>query len=332
MARKKAAAHHGGAWKVAYADFVTAMMALFMVLWISAQDKEILIATSQYFQSPFRSPMDATSGVMPFNSNKTSNGSGKEHGDDKDQNRDKQIQLTFLSSVAADFYRLLHLDENLAGKPIDVQVTTDGLRVTLFDRTNQPLFVGNSTEFTEWGSFILQSLAWTIDRHQFHVTVDGHTRAGLQLKKENYTAWELSSDRANAARRLLVHYAVDPSLIERVTGYADTKPLADQAPTAEANQRITLSLTLTAKPRTKDGNAKDGAAGKDGKGTTPTGVSTDGLPARGPAIKPSPSNVPVPTSPLSKAPKSAADTTTNPENTANAMRVSREISADRPPR
>ena len=72
MAKKKAEAHHGGAWKVAYADFVTAMMALFMVLWISAQDKEILIATSQYFQNPFRSPMDATSGVLPFNSNKTS--------------------------------------------------------------------------------------------------------------------------------------------------------------------------------------------------------------------------------------------------------------------
>src|SRR5262245_44913240 len=129
---KKAQAHHGGAWKVAYADFVTAMMALFMVLWISAQDKEILIATSEYFQNPFRSPMDATSGVLPFNSNKTSNSSGKEQGDAKEQSdRNKQIQMTFLNSVAADFYRLLHLDENLQDKPIDVQVTTDGLRVTL---------------------------------------------------------------------------------------------------------------------------------------------------------------------------------------------------------
>jgi chemotaxis protein MotB len=253
MARKKAAAHHGGAWKVAYADFVTAMMALFMVLWISAQDKEILIATSQYFQNPFRSPMDATSGVLPFNNNKTSSSQGKDQGTEKEQDRNKQIQLTFLSSVAADFYRLLHLDENLAGKPIDVQVTTDGLRVTLFDRANRPLFVGDTTEFTEWGSFVLQSLAWTIERHKFHVTVDGHTRANLAFKKEGYTAWELSADRANAARRILVHYAVEPGQIERVTGYADTKPVAGEEPTAEVNQRITLSLTLTAKPRFKDG-------------------------------------------------------------------------------
>lgn len=253
MARKKAAAHHGGAWKVAYADFVTAMMALFMVLWISAQDKEILIATSQYFQNPFRSPMDATSGVLPFNSNKTSASQGKDQGSEKEQDRNKQIQLTFLSSVAADFYRLLHLDENLSGKPIDVQVTTDGLRVTLFDRTNRPLFVGDTAELTDWGSFVLQNLAWTIDRHHFHVTVDGHTKSNLSLKNENYTAWELSADRANVTRRTLVHYAVEPSLIERVTGYADTKPIAGEKPEAEANQRVTLSLTLTAKARFKDG-------------------------------------------------------------------------------
>src|SRR5688572_30388021 len=108
----------GGAWKVAYADFVTAMMALFMVLWISAQEKEILISTSQYFQNPFRSPMDASSGVMPFNSNKTSQNNGKDQGSEKEApDRNKHIQMTFLNSVAADFYRLLHLDESLESKP-----------------------------------------------------------------------------------------------------------------------------------------------------------------------------------------------------------------------
>src|SRR5688500_1939587 len=129
----------GGAWKVAYADFVTAMMALFMVLWISAQDKEILIATSQYFQNPFLSPIDATSGVLPFNDIKASNSSGSEQGWEKAQDRTRQIQMTFLNTVAADFYRLLHLDENLEGKPIDIQVTTDGLRVALFDRAKRPI-------------------------------------------------------------------------------------------------------------------------------------------------------------------------------------------------
>lgn len=259
MAKKKAAAHHGGAWKVAYADFVTAMMALFMVLWISAQDKEILIATSQYFQNPFRSPMDATSGVLPFNNNKTANSEGKDQGSEKEQDRNKQIQMTFLNSVAADFYRLLHLDQNLEGKPIEIQVTTDGLRVTLYDRTKRPLFLDESTAFTEWGTFVLQNLAWTIDRHQFNVTIDGHARTAAITPgtRKDYSPWELSADRANAARRVLVHYAVAPSLIERVTGYADTKPLPGETADAESNQRVTLNLTLTAKNRFKDSKFVD---------------------------------------------------------------------------
>jgi len=250
-----AAGGGGGAWKVAYADFVTAMMALFMVLWISAQDKKILIATSKYFQNPFSSPMVDHSGIMPFNkdSQQQSSSEGKKDedssGKEKPSDKDKQIQLSFLNSVAADFYRLLHLDENLDQKPVDVQVTSDGLRLTLFDRAQHPLFEGDSPEFTEWGRFVMQSIAWTIDRHQFRVTIDGHTKSGLEMKKENYGLWELSTDRANAARRALVHYAVEANLIERVTGYADTRPLEGQPPTADANQRITLSLTLTSKNR-----------------------------------------------------------------------------------
>ena len=245
MAKKKAAAHHGGAWKVAYADFVTAMMALFMVLWISAQDQKILIATSQYFQNPFRSPMDATSGVLPYESDKKSENQGESQEDTKK----KQIEMTFLNTVAADFYRLLHLDQDLESKPIDIQVTSDGLRITLFDRPNKPLFDGNSAEFTEWGRFVMQNLSWSIDRHHFRVTIDGHTKSSLDLARESYSAWELSADRANAARRSLVHYAVEPELIERITGYADTKPLAGEAPDSESNQRITLSLALSARSR-----------------------------------------------------------------------------------
>jgi chemotaxis protein MotB len=240
------AGNGGGAWKVAYADFVTAMMALFMVLWISAQDQKILIATSKYFQNPFHSPMDATSGVLPFKSDKTTSSEGQNDGSEKESSK-KQVEVTFLNTVAADFYRLLHLDKDFADKPIDIQVTTDGLRITLFDRAKKPLFVGNTAEFTEWGTFVMQNLSWTIDRHHFRVTIDGHTKAKLELAGENYSPWELSADRANAARRSLVHYAVDPAMIERITGYADTRPVPGEQPESEANQRITLSLSLSSK-------------------------------------------------------------------------------------
>ena len=229
----------GGAWKVAYADFVTAMMALFMVLWISAQDQKILIATSQYFQNPFHSPMKETSGVLPFNSKNTAHSEGRDSGTEKEQNRDRQIEMTFLNTVAADFYRLLHLDQSLEDKPIDIQVY------------NHDFFVFDG-KFTEWGKFIMQNLAWMIDRHHFRVTIDGHTRALTKAPPSDDRGWELSSSRANASRRLLVYYAVDPGLIERVTGYASTKPLPNESPAAEANQRVTLSLALASKARLKD--------------------------------------------------------------------------------
>jgi chemotaxis protein MotB len=242
----------GGAWKVAYADFVTAMMALFMVLWISAQDKKILIATSKYFQNPFSSPLEDHSGIMPFNKESDDNSAKKtddSSGKDTSSNKDKQIQMQFLNSVAADFYRLLHLDQDLTQKPVDVQVTSDGLRVTLFNRARRPLFVEDTADFTDFGRNLVQNLSWMIERHKFRVTIDGHTRAQLELKREDYTAWDLSADRANAARRALVFYAVGPEQIERVTGYADTKPLEGERPESEANQRVTLSLTLTARSR-----------------------------------------------------------------------------------
>jgi chemotaxis protein MotB len=268
---KKAAAHHGGAWKVAYADFVTAMMALFMVLWISAQDKKILIATSRYFQSPFHSPMEDHSGIMPFN--KQDNSSSKSDEDSavpKAQNQNKPVDISFLNAVAADFYRLLHIDQDLEKKPIDIQITSDGLRVTLFDRTSQPIFKGDSPDLTPWGKFVIQNLAWLIDRHGFRVTIDGHTRSQLALPRPDYTGWELSADRANTARRMLVYYAVEPGMIERVSGYADTRPVEGEAPQSETNQRITLSLTLSAKAR-----AELGAPGNSATADAPVAAAPE---------------------------------------------------------
>jgi len=255
MAKKQA--HHGGAWKVAYADFVTAMMALFMVLWISAQDKKILIATSRYFQNPFHSPMEDHSGIMPFNKEADSRGKQDDQATPKAASEDKQIDISYLNAVAADFYRLIHIDQDLQKKPIDIDVTSDGLRITLYDRGTQPLFAEAGADFTPWGKFVIQNLAWLIDRHGFRVTIDGHTRADLPIQRPEYTAWELSSDRANAARRSLVYYAVEPNMIERVSGYGDTHPLTGVAPAAESNQRITLSLSLSAKSRGEPGSLRN---------------------------------------------------------------------------
>jgi chemotaxis protein MotB len=253
---KKKEAHHGGAWKVAFADFMTAMMALFLVLWISSQDKKILIATARYFQNPFSSPMDRTSGIMPYDTNKPTQPHGDDSGADQPQTSKRDIDLNYLNSLAKDFFKLLNLDQDLSEKPIDIQVTSDGLRIILFDRARRPLFVDNTAEFTEWGKFVMQSLAWMIDRQKFRVVIEGHTRHGLELPNPDYTPWELSVDRANSARRALTLYAVDPAQVERVTGFADTRPMPFQKPDSEANQRVTLSLTVGPRAKDKDKEAK----------------------------------------------------------------------------
>ncbi len=244
--RRKKEDHHGGAWKVAFADFMTAMMALFLVLWICAQDDKIVLATSNYFQHPFTSSTDATAGVMPFNSSKSVVPSGSDPSSDK-EGESNQLERSYLNSVAEDFYRLLRLDENPGERLIDIQVTSDGLRVTLFDRASQPLFVKGTTEFTEWGRYVMQGLAWTIERYHFRVSIDGHTNQADPARVPAYSAWELSADRANATRRSLVHYAIEEKTIERVTGYAGTRPLPGEAAASEANERVTLSLTLNSR-------------------------------------------------------------------------------------
>jgi chemotaxis protein MotB len=240
----------GGAWKVAYADFVTAMMALFMVLWISAQDQEVLVATSRYFQQPFTSPMSGGAGVLdrhgdqamqrpPPSSRVPDSREASGAGSARD------VDLQFLSSLAQDFYRQMQMDANAVDRPVDIEVTSDGLRVTLFDRANRPFFVSDTAEFTEWGAFVVQGLAWLIDRNRFQVIIEGHTRKGLKLPRADYSAWELSADRANATRRSLTHYAVDEELIRRVTGFADTRPIPLEPAESESNHRVTISLSVS---------------------------------------------------------------------------------------
>lgn len=262
----------GGAWKVAYADFVTAMMALFMVLWISSQDQEVLVATSRYFQQPFTSPMSAGAGVLNRDGEEAMEQPPpstrvKQPRDAAGAGSAREIDLQYLSSLAQDFYRQFQMDANAVDRPIDIEVTSDGLRVTLFDRSKQPLFTGNTAEFTAWGTFVMEGLAWMIDRNAFQVIIEGHTRAGLSLPKPEYSAWELSTDRANATRRALTRYAVAPALIRRVTGYGETRPVPLEPPESETNQRVAISLSVSPlrAPRAPSADAPSSRGERDGR-------------------------------------------------------------------
>jgi len=130
-------------------------------------------------------------------------------------------------------------------KPIDLDVTSDGLRVTLYDRDAHPFFVENTADYTPWGSFVVETLAWLVQRHGFMVRVDGYVSEGFEGDGWDYTAWELSSDRANTTRRLLERYGVRPGQFKSVTAHGTKNPLPFVNPSADSNDRVSISLVLS---------------------------------------------------------------------------------------
>lgn len=226
----------GGAWKVAYADFVTAMMALFMVLWICAQDEEILKATARYFQSPFSYPLqNAAYGIMDDGAASFENNQAESK---------SLVNMAFLQKLAQEFMRLLNIDENVSDRPVDIQITSDGLRIVLYNQSRQPFFEPMSATLTSWGDFTLQNLSWIIDRYNMKIRVDAFVHqitADERYLSEDYDPFDLTAHRANTVQKTLRHYGLTQP-IDRVTAFGDKHPLPKQLPTALKNQRIEISL------------------------------------------------------------------------------------------
>lgn len=233
--------HHGGAWKVAYADFVTAMMALFMVLWLTSQDESLKRDLAQFFQDPYNTPLDQSMGVLESESDgQPASSQGKNKG------KTDIADFKVLYDMAQEFMRLLNIESaNPHQKPVDIDVTSDGLRVTLYDRDAHPFFVENSADYTPWGAFVIETLAWLVQRHNFMVRVDGYVSDGYEGNGWEYTAWELSGDRANSTRRLLERYGVRGGQFRTVTAHGTMDPLPFMHPTAESNDRVAISLVLS---------------------------------------------------------------------------------------
>ena len=250
MAKKKDE-HHGGAWKVAYADFVTSMMALFMVLWILvAEEKpEVLAQVALYFKDPgYASEVEkkktpsATAGLMEAQVKASQK-------DASLQDLKTRENQGFLKAIARDFTRLLNIAED-EKEPLDIQITSDGLKMNIYNRSKKPIFKNNTTETTEWGTHVFQNLAWLVERYNFLVYLEGHTSTGLDLgPNKNYTPWELSADRSNAVRRLMEYYAMSPDKTKRVAGFGDTQPLPNVPTDSEDNNRMAVSLSLTQVPK-----------------------------------------------------------------------------------
>lgn len=230
------AGHGGGAWKVAYADFVTAMMALFMVLWILSQDTEILQATSRYFQNPFNSPLDRSAGVLDGEKNQAE--------DHESAVMTSIVEMGLLHEIAREFYRMLDIDENLEAEPVKIQVTDDGLRIVVYDLRQRAVFKPGTAEFTEWGQLLMQNLAWLVESYQLQVRIDTHCALSTEVQDDPLFPFVLTQQRAHATQTALHFFAIPANRFRSVTAFGDRSPLEGVAPEDPDNDRIELSLHL----------------------------------------------------------------------------------------
>jgi len=236
---KKKEGHHGGAWKVAYADFVTAMMALFLVLWLTAQDTKIKEAVERAFRNPFSAVNKEGTGIIP---NKDATAQVKAQGK---FDSTSAVELEMLRHITEDLSKILQgQDENQ--DTVKVEMVPEGIRINVFDRSHKPVFETDSDVFTSYGSWVFSTLAWEISRYEtFRIELEGHTEKSRQTGRETHSKWELSAERANAARRKLVQSGVAPVQFFKVSGFADTQPMTEWPATDEANRRVTVLLKIT---------------------------------------------------------------------------------------
>lgn len=234
---------HGGAWKVAYADFITTMMALFLVLWLTAQDTKIKEAIERSFKNPFASLTKESVGIIP---NKEAQAIMKEHGA---YDSPSAVQMELLRRVTDDLAKLLQ-NEQEDKPPVRIDMTSEGLRINVFDRARRPVFEPNSIEFTPYGSWVFSTMAWVIARYRtFIIELEGHTETGSAFLRPEYTGWELSADRANATRRKLMQHGIGAEQIYKIAGLGDTQPMDGTAATDEVNRRVTVMLRIPASGR-----------------------------------------------------------------------------------
>ena len=215
--------HHGGAWKVAYADFVTAMMALFIVLWLLSSSEEVQKAVGGYFNDP------TGSGNM---AGATLAGVGESLSlteDEMDKLKDRLEQA---------LQQIPHFDE--MREQIQMIVTSEGLRIELMETNKGMFFDSGSANPSENGKELLRSLARQIGTLPNDVAIEGHTDSKPFAGANAYTNWELSADRANSARRHKQDAGMRPGQVKQIRGFADQQLRTPNEPENPQNRRVSV--------------------------------------------------------------------------------------------
>ena len=277
--KKGGAAHHGGAWKIAYADFVTAMMAFFLLMWLlGSTAKGDLQGIAAYFASPLKVAMAGgdgagnSSSVIPGGGTDLSRVHGQVRRSDSAEDTSRRMDTNSRAERARqDAARIKALqskiDAMITGNPklneyrsqIRIDVTPDGLQIQIVDEQNRPMFDSGSALVKPYMREILQAIGSSLGDVENRISLAGHTDATPYGNADRgYSNWELSADRANATRRELVAAGMPDAKLARVVGLAASDPLEPDHPRAPLNRRITITvLTHEAEERLLSKNKRE---------------------------------------------------------------------------
>ncbi len=256
--KKSRHAHHGGAWKVAFADFATAMMAFFLVMWLleAANPKEIK-AISGYFTDPIGFTEGGSPYVIQLEGSLKENpysGDTKVETPEAIPNHGIILQEEDVETLAQEIEarKLDKLKKTLEARieenpelrkfkdQIIMEVTREGLQIQIVDKESRPMFDSGSAVIKPYMNEILQALAETIAMVPNRISVSGHTDAHLFTETRDYSNWELSADRANAARRSLASGGVQEKQLAQVVGMSSSVPFEKDDPNSPINRRISI--------------------------------------------------------------------------------------------
>ena len=259
--KKVAGGHHGGAWKIAYADFVTAMMAFFLLMWLLGSTAQgDLQGISEYFKTPLRVAMLGGSGSG--DSSSVVKGGGKDltrstgqvkNGDVPKEDKSFNLTASRRELLRKEREHLLVLKDkieklieenaklNQFRDQIRLDITKDGLRIQIVDGQNRPMFDIGSAMLKDYTAEILSEIGSVLNTVDNRITLAGHTDATpFALGEKGYSNWELSSDRANASRRELIAAGMDEAKIVRVVGLASSVLFNTSDARDPANRRISI--------------------------------------------------------------------------------------------
>lgn len=259
--KKVAGGHHGGAWKIAYADFVTAMMAFFLLMWLlGSTAKGNLQGIAEYFQTPLKVAM--AGGEGSGDSSSVIKGGGKDLSIRDGQTRKGEIeavkktynlQAAEAALARADAERLKGLKEKIEAaiesnptlkqfkKQLLLDITTEGLRIQIVDEKNRPMFASAKADLQPYTKVILHEIGLALNDVPNRISLSGHTDAAPYGSGEfGYSNWELSADRANASRRELIYGGMDETKVLRIVGLSSSVLFDKEDPLNPINRRISI--------------------------------------------------------------------------------------------